>query len=87
MKFDKQEHEGLPPISRHSELGPHGEGKHGFFTSTTSGAGAVKCARVKETSNDGLAQNVRGTLRHDVNGSPEYPSRQVHIGLWLIVTH
>lgn len=26
----RQEHEGAPPILRHCELGPHGEGMHGF---------------------------------------------------------
>lgn len=26
MKFSEQEHTGLPPIIRHTEFGPHGDG-------------------------------------------------------------
>lgn len=34
----KHEHEGVPPISRHCEFGPQGEGTHGF-TMVGSGVG------------------------------------------------
>lgn len=27
----RQEHDGVPPMSRHSEYGPHGDGMHGFM--------------------------------------------------------
>ncbi len=41
-KVGKQEQDGLPPMSLHSEFGPQGDGTHGFRTGTTSviGGGA-----------------------------------------------
>lgn len=35
----EQEHEGAPPISRHSEYGPQGEGTQGFFIIGDCGSG------------------------------------------------
>lgn len=32
----KQEHDGIPPISRHSANAPQGDGIHGSFTVTSS---------------------------------------------------
>lgn len=41
MYVGKQEHEGAPPISRHSLLGPHGDGMHGFFIETSTAAAKI----------------------------------------------
>ena len=38
MNCDKQEQEGASLRTRHSALGPHGEGSHGFCGTTGSGA-------------------------------------------------
>lgn len=35
-----QEQDGTPPISRQSELGPHGELMHGFIGNSGFGSGA-----------------------------------------------
>lgn len=47
----KQEHEGVPLISRHSALGPHGDGTQGFTNIGLSGGGggAVKI-KIRELS-------------------------------------
>lgn len=37
MKSFKQLHDGNPPMGRHSELGPHGDGWHGLIGSCCSG--------------------------------------------------
>lgn len=42
MKPDKQEHDGTPPISRHWEFGPHGDGRHGLTGSLSTGVDSVK---------------------------------------------
>lgn len=34
----KQEHEGIPPMLRHSAFSPHGDGKHGFKGSDMVGS-------------------------------------------------
>lgn len=49
---DKQEQDGEPPISRHSEFGPHGDGTQGLVIVVILG-GEAKLKRVKfgKTSN------------------------------------
>lgn len=43
IKLAKQEQEGAPPISRHCEFGPHGDGKHGSRgASWIGGVGGAK---------------------------------------------
>lgn len=42
MYCGKQEQEGDPPISRHCELGPQGEGTHGLTITSFVGGGGAK---------------------------------------------
>lgn len=37
----KQEHDGEPPMSRHCEFGPQGDGRQGFRFSTLGNVGSV----------------------------------------------
>lgn len=38
----KQEQDGEPPMSLHSEFGPHGDGTHGFtYTGSAGGGGGA----------------------------------------------
>lgn len=42
IKFGKQEHAGVLPITLHCEFGPQGEGKQGLLGGTTRGSKKTK---------------------------------------------
>lgn len=41
MKVLRQEHDGESPITRHSELGPQGDGTHGFVTGRVGSSSTI----------------------------------------------
>lgn len=42
VKSGRQEHDGLSLATWHAELGPHGEGSHGFEGGVGGGAAAIQ---------------------------------------------
>lgn len=86
MYWRKQEHEGLPPMSRHSLLGPQGDGMHGFLITIggCSGGGAEYTCEFIEYVFVTVGKLLRGIGKHLVNGSPVCPGEQAQTGLWLM---
>lgn len=83
------EQDGLPPISRHSEFSPQGDGTHGFITTGCTGSGGGAVRNVVSENVFGKQQYffLRGIGMQRVNGSPVNWFGQLQIGLWLITLH
>uniref|UniRef100_A0A1A9VW28 Uncharacterized protein n=1 Tax=Glossina austeni TaxID=7395 RepID=A0A1A9VW28_GLOAU len=70
--LSKQLQVALPPILRHSENCPHGDGTQGFEETLWLEDADDKQTRIGEQR---------------MKASPVYPKRHLHIGEWLRVSH
>lgn len=86
MNSDEQEQEGELLTTLHWELGPHGEGSHGFCGIIGSGAKSILWIifLLKENFCGKLKKQILRCRIHRMKGSPVNPGKQLHMGLWLI---